>query len=551
MPFRAPIRLWRSLSADLLRLGVIAAASLVVVIAFAFSVRFLAEGRVDLNGALRLTALALVPMLQYTLPFACGFAATIAYHRFAADNEATAAMAGGIGHRAILVPACLAGIVLALVVAALAHLAIPRFLRTMEELVTRDLSGVLQRSILRGESVRLGNVELHAREIVSAGPDRAIAAFERLRLRGVLAATLDPEGRVQGYINADEVMVWLYQEEADGQPFTSVQFAFKGASGEGVGDVIQSGQIDTHRIRIPSTFTDDPKFLNWSELLALRDHPERLGKIDLLRRRLAARLEEAATVESLAGGLAANGTVTLQRPGNERITIFAATMNPERDRWSIEPGGGAPLRVERATRSNEPVHISPARAWLERDDEAVAGPINRPLFRLRLESPRIGESEAPAGGESMVIAALSIAGEVAPPDFERSVPELLDLAAQHTGRRGPEASGGVRDAAATLAAKVAELQREVTSKQNERAAYAVACLLTLLAGAVTALRRADSLPLPVYLWSFFPALASVITISAGQGLTHKAGWPGLLLLWGGVAALAVYLLREFARLARH
>jgi hypothetical protein len=55
----------------------------------------------------------------------------------------------------------------------------------------------------------------------------------------------------------------------------------------------------------------------------------------------------------------------------------------------------------------------------------------------------------------------------------------------------------------------------------------------------------------VYLWSFFPALASVITISAGQGLTHQAGPPGLLLLWGGVAALALVVWREYRLLVRH
>jgi hypothetical protein len=552
MPLRAPVRLWRFLLADLFRLGLLAASSLVVVIAFAFSIRFLAEGRVDLNGALRLTGLALVPMLQYALPFACGFAATLAYHRFAADNEAAAAMAGGVAHRALLVPAAIAGLALALTVAALAHLVIPRFLRTMERLVTSDLSGVLQRSILRGESVRLGNVELHARDIVSAGPDRQVAAFERLRLSGVLAATLDSQGRVQGYISAEEVLVWLYQEESGGDDYTSVQFAFKGASGEGVGDVIQSGQIDTHRIRIPSTFVDDPKFLTWSELRALRTRPEKLGKIDALRHRLAHRLEEAAAVESLAASLAAGGSATLERPGLERIFIHSAAIIPEGDRWAIESEPGAPILIERRTGSKEPLRLASGRAWLEREVADLRGLRDRPTFRLRLEDPSPADPDAPLdAGAPIVITALSLPGTGASAAVDQPVPRLLTLAGELAGRRGPDASTPVRDAAAALAAKVADVQREVTSKQHERAAYAVACLLTLLAGAVTALRRAGSLPLPVYLWSFFPALASVITISAGQGLTHKTGWPGLILLWGGVAALAFHFAREYARLARH
>ncbi|HBS27915.1 MAG TPA: hypothetical protein DEB06_00340 [Phycisphaerales bacterium] len=95
------------------------------------------------------------------------------------------------------------------------------------------------------------------------------------------------------------------------------------------------------------------------------------------------------------------------------------------------------------------------------------------------------------------------------------------------------------------------LQREITSKQHERAAYAGASLVAVLCGCVAALRRQGALPLTTYLWSFFPALGAVITIGAGQGLTHAVGAPGLVLLWGGVAALSIYTALEFSRLCRH
>ena len=49
--------------------------------------------------------LAMVPMLQYVLPFAAGFGATLAYHRQTSENELTAAKASGVSHRALLMPA--------------------------------------------------------------------------------------------------------------------------------------------------------------------------------------------------------------------------------------------------------------------------------------------------------------------------------------------------------------------------------------------------------------------------------------------------------------
>lgn len=99
--------------------------------------------------------------------------------------------------------------------------------------------------------------------------------------------------------------------------------------------------------------------------------------------------------------------------------------------------------------------------------------------------------------------------------------------------------------------RVKDLMREVLSKEHERFAMAVACLVMVLTGTVMAMRLRNSLPLTIYLWAFFPALATVITISAGQQLTHGHGVIGLVLLWGGVAALGSYAGWEFLKLVKH
>ena len=55
----------------------------------------------------------------------------------------------------------------------------------------------------------------------------------------------------------------------------------------------------------------------------------------------------------------------------------------------------------------------------------------------------------------------------------------------------------------------------------------------------------------MYLWSFFPALGALITISGGQKSVHDFGAPGLLMLWGGVAALCLYTFVAYRGLTRH
>jgi lipopolysaccharide export LptBFGC system permease protein LptF len=102
-----------------------------------------------------------------------------------------------------------------------------------------------------------------------------------------------------------------------------------------------------------------------------------------------------------------------------------------------------------------------------------------------------------------------------------------------------------------LSADVRNLFNEVMSKEHERYAMSVACLVMVLVGSVMAMRLRDALPLTVYLWAFFPALATVLAISGGQQLTHGNGLIGLPVLWAGVAALGTLALAEFARLRKH
>jgi hypothetical protein len=98
---------------------------------------------------------------------------------------------------------------------------------------------------------------------------------------------------------------------------------------------------------------------------------------------------------------------------------------------------------------------------------------------------------------------------------------------------------------------VSQLLRDVTAKQHERWAFAVSCFIMTLTGAVMALRYAQRLPLTVYLWTFFPAIVCLVTISGGQQTARSNPMAGLALMWSGVVALGLYTFVSYRRLARH
>ncbi len=577
---RFPWTIWRYAMLELGRLLLLTTGALVVVVSFAATVKPLAAGRLGPLDTLRFMVLAIPPMLQYALPFAGGFAATLAYHRMAQDNELTAARAGGIGHASLAVPAILSGLLVALVLSLLSQALIPRFLRSMEDLITRDATRMLVRSIERGESVRLADrFTLLADSAKPLGPDPDSGAYERLLLSRVAVMRTDAEGRPTTEAFADQAWVWLIRrpgstgpEGPAGDDVTQVEIVLRGAQafeeGKGGGGAVESRISQT----IPGAFRDDPKFLTARELARLPRRPDAMSFIDSRRRTLARELARAQAIRAIGESLALEGRVRLRDDAGRLFTINASGLRPEGARWRLLPldpgspsaapaGSDRPVEVELLRPDTQGgyddtsiVRFHAAQAHLERDDPPGAGAAG-PAFALGLDGVRteiIGAAEATeaAGGRlERRHSGLTLRETSLPALLTLDSPRLLIAADAWLSQAGPEP--GVEHASRDLRQRLERLEREVLSKRHERLAMTAACLVMVVAGALTAMRLGACLPLAVYLWSFFPALAAVLTISAGQQLVHQVGAPGLALLWGGVVLVGAYALGAFLVVSRH
>lgn len=550
---RLPLLIWRSITGELARILAITCLSLLAVISFAGAVKPLAEGDIGLADALKLTLLLLIPMLQFALPFAAGFASTISYHRMASDNEAIAGAAGGVSHRAILVPAFITGALLAIILGVLANNAIPTFLRRAEQLVHRDITRLLVAPIKRGMPIRLGNVDVYANDAIGPLPaPKGSGAIENVVLKGVVAVQSDKKSNDLNYYAAQRVDVLLF-EDPDDPSATGVQLVGAGVttnSAEGSG---HQRVFSTKRVPIRAQLEDNPKFMSFAALHRLREHPRRLRAVDERARRLSASLVEDTMIESLRRTLADHHQGVLVR-ADRRVIIGADRLERDADEWRLL-AGTPDARITITVRSADGADLTQwaARATLQlarttQAPELGAEGTPRPLD-LHLENVVTDPGAAGVERAEQTYAGLVPVGVDTARWDDASVSALL-AAARERARTSDIKDKITRDAR-NLRNRVEDLDREIESKVHERIAYSVACFVMVLTGAVVALRMRESLPLPVYLWSFFPALLAVITISTGQRLTHNQGASGLFLLWGGVAALVVYTLVEFARLRRH
>ncbi len=628
-----PSILWRATGWELWRLLVLTLVVLLVVIGFGVAVRPLAEGKVGVLDALKILGMATVAMLQYAAPFAACFAATLAYHRMASDNEAIAAHAGGVSHRSLLVPALLTALALGLGVAALADQVVPRMLRRISEIVVDSGPRLLENSVRRGTAFALGDdrtlwADAYREGEVVSGATGAPGAggaggvggvFKHFQLAGVVF--VDRRGEAKGgeatIVSARSADVWLVRDSgggggagrgADGAPgerTASVRAVMRlndfivdgrAATGEGDGSVLT--------FPLESAFRMDPKYLTFGEMQQAKERLETLPSVDERRRDVARMLGEREIGEQVNAQLAKSGRVELTLGDGRRVVLRASGVSvvPEEGGLRLRGaggngagGGGGPVEVDvELGGGGQGRRHTAQRAWLalapapEGELDAAMKRVARSYVRVRMEDvvtttgawrgggvvgARVGgagndgEPEDRGAGEGPGVSAalgdVDVGGRLkeytlgglrlANDPLERllglGVDELIEEGAARAGGGGGD--GGLENALNGFREEVRSAQWEIVSKQHERIAASLACVLTIMLGAVMGLRLREQMVLTVYAWAFVPALAAVLSVSGGQRLVNSHGWIGFALLYGGVVGLALLTLKEYRTLARH
>src|SRR6185295_14265822 len=161
-----PWLLYRMMLVDLLRVIGLTAAVLVTVIAFGATIKPLTgDTPLDAGQTVKYLFLVIVPMLQFALPFAAGFGATLAMHRLTVDNEIQAMAVSGLSYPRILAPVVALGLALLIVMVALTQEVIPRFWSLIGDMIASDVTKFFQASIRRGEPFVLKDMQIYADEI--------------------------------------------------------------------------------------------------------------------------------------------------------------------------------------------------------------------------------------------------------------------------------------------------------------------------------------------------------------------------------------------------
>jgi len=557
---RRPKTLWLAMAGETLRLTLLTALLCTAVIAFVAALLPYAQGRIGAFESVKYMALAAPAMTQFVLPFAAGFGATLAHHRMAADNELVAAVAAGISRAALLAPALLCGVGLALLLALAANTLIPRSLLAMERIVQKDAASLLVSAIERGEGAQLGDVRIHADDVVVA--ERDPLGDQRLTLTGFVALVVDPEtGSPRLDIAAQVADVVLRRAERDGEPVLLVAMRLSRVVAKRQGEVAAVMEsMEPAPWIVPSPVADNPKFLTLPQLLGLTRDPSSHPACRARQRALASALAVERTLRSVQEQLAAQRRLDVraasgerlalrasgaqllaenQRPSGEAVSVALAPLDSSQRvvlEWRDAAGA---LRLARAAAATLTIAAAPdqktATLQLTLQDVTLSG-------QGALEQELARRSELTRSG-------LTLVPDPAAPLYD------LDAASLKAQAR---AAQGQATLAAPLARRLSRLEeteqrlrRAALGNIHQRAALAMACAVMALAGATTAMLLSQAGPLVVYLWSFVPSLLGVVAVSGGENAVEEHAALGLATLWSGVALVGLFALAMFLRLRRH
>jgi lipopolysaccharide export LptBFGC system permease protein LptF len=539
-----PWLLYRSIMNELLRNILLTAGVLVTVIAFGAAIKPLASGLLAPADIARYVGLAMVPMLQFALPFAAGFGATLVLHRLTTDNEVQAAALSGISYAKFLLPVVALGLTISALMLGLVHYIIPSFWVQMEKLATKDVTRILQASVDRGEAFAFGEYQIFAEDMSFLTPPAGTAVKARIFLRKVAAAQLDRDRRIATDVTAQSAIADIY--EIKGNDFLQIAMTDAVWFDSENNRLAGANRVQTRDPwLLPSSFRNETKFMSLPRLRDTRADPDSFHKVVEKRQTLASELQEREAWTGLEQAIARDGRLSLA--GTERGYRYVILAERLR-RGELFSGGGAPVLVEEIDDAGPRRRIEADRGELL----LVTGPEFGLSFNLRLINCRItnlfdGQPQARPFEQSehrIFDLAPAAAGDE---------PSLHELSSSALLARAREVEDDrVARAARELRGELVELEDEIAARIAQRSAISSTGILLVMLGALLAMVMRSAQPLTIYLLAFMPSIAATLVISGGEQMMRDgevAG--GLVVMWSGNATLFVVAAVAFFKLARN
>ncbi len=528
-----PWRFYRYMFVDVLRQFAITAVILVIVIAFGAAIKPLSSDNL-LTGwdTLKYLLFAIVPMLQFALPFAGAFAATICLHRMAQDNEFIAMSVSGQSYVRLLAPMVVFGGVLTIVIAILAQSVIPYFIGKMAHAMTADLPRLLTNSIRQNAPFIQDDLVIWAEDIFLDTQNDD----ERMALDHVAVAKIDDDGKANMYFTATAAIVDVQRIENETSLYVGTRNTTqwtRGENGTGVLKGAREGKL-THAIDLPSLTKQRLSALTRNELLDLKERPSEYSYVQRLVLDLKIAMNRHEYTSKLYEKIEREGSLTfITATGGRSFIITPASINGTTFK--------SPINVRTINGNGDSSQLSPKQSSLSLDflESGIIDSVTLRMQDVIVGAGEVGENQR---GKLVIPSLHEETIEMPQLGLDMDLLELLNMAEQIQ-------APSIQSAVQKVYKEIDALSNHVAGRIGQRWAVSLLPILAILLGSLLAIRFTKLMPLSVYAKVFIPSVVALLLIFSGGQIVRDANiFGGFLIMWLGNAALAALVIFNWLRL---
>ena len=499
---------------------------------------------------LKLLQLAVPLATTLTLPVAALFACAIVYGRLAFDNEFDACKASGINIHRLLAPAFGLSVVIAAFSFMMINFVLPKAVERIEAMVRHDIAKVVTQTLVSRGSVRQGPYVLHARHCVPMDDKSGVKGLHLLE-----AAFMQFEGEVLSRCGTAESVDVIFRTSPEGDSITAEATLHNVVAADLLKNRMESfAEQQFERQAIPSKLEEKTKWLDLQQLFVYLREPTGFIKARNLLVNLRRMYREASFYRWAGQQLTTGEKILVLADQDSRYEVRAATVEPDTE--TLEPAlknvtvrelfrdadGKQRTRDYQASSANMRV-TSPEFPARDTVNIVLKGAVS---FRDSLDPSKVNESRRRELD--------SISGPAHIRDAEKAMSTeqilgarvggggTIDYRALAAHKPAPLGLGDrVDDTRTSLVKGLSELGLEIISVLHSRLAFSVSVLVMLVMAATLGIIFRGGQLLTAFVISFLPTLLVVVLNIMGRQLAERPETflPGILIIWAGIALLAV------------
>ncbi len=539
---------------------------LLAIISFAASVGPLSSGFISAESVPLFIFYMAPSMLQFALPFAAAFAATIVFNRLANDNEILACRALGISYAKILMPVAAIGLSLTIGMVFLSNWVVPEFVLRAEKMATKDITLSLVNQIKQGrEFVFDDKFTVFARDAVSVpAPEKTknekMQASQLIKLKNIVFGQLNEENELFQYGTAEQADFYVYRSDRGAW----LEMLFKGVNivEQGSG-VMRFAEGENFVVPLPNFFKDQPRFLTIKQLRDIEKTPELYDRVRKRKLTLAKEAARQRVYEIVSQAVDAGGPIVLLMP--DRVGKYVI------QNATLAGVGGQGLRIK--GREGKPLRIQFTRGGLVlKTFSSTRGATLGVKFNAM---QRMFDEFKTEQAEPQIVVTLK---DVL---IENVAAGLKNMKKQHveTGLRVDEKvfdyfhqqlgahqlseqvtqkySGipAIQQKSQSLEHLLITMYRRIKGEQNLRIATAFSCALILILGCLFCMKDQQQMPLMIYLKTFILTLLVLILTHRGLRMATdpkaSSALMGLCVLWLGNVITVLLIWFTYWKISRN